>query len=705
MATFISKLISEPVRTTEVNTDSIFNNVCSGLKDIDCEDIGISEVTGLIAGKFTVDFKTSKLEQFSTPQADAYSATGADNSSNHYCLTFKKDMPIRLAEIITLKAVLIPGLISPLEIEIAGFSESEEKFLCVICEKPKGKTLKEWVRENRRFSKGFILKKIIDPINKVLLKLHKTGVVHGQVNPSTIYLDENDEIILGECISSLTGLMQPNAYEVINRAQSHKYGKGSGDKSIDYYALGMTIFSITSGIFFEDLDHIDIVESKLQEGSFNLLKRHSHFSGTIGDLLNGLVIDDKNLRWGFKEVENIIMDGSYTVPSLVDKSILPRPIPFKEKEHFSKAALAHHLAKNWEEAKVFIKQAFLLKWLDISIHEQVTIEALERLQELVNMRGSKYALFSKEDEHLIKLIILLDPEGPIRYKEIAVHIEGIGPLLSYSMLSQENELTQFIANGLFIDLFSFYDQVAAWLQNNSYSKGLPALKQASSYIRKGGYGFGMERCCYDLNASLPCQSHVLGKGLVYGLRSALKYIDGAKVSIEELLSKKNFLCFIASKINLNDDLKVTKLRSFYALDKDKTFISLAILSIAQKKADLDELKNLGELYAEKVKVVLEEAIKGETIKKNIFTAIDKVKSEGNLNLIKHKATDVNYLEQDAKGFIIAANRVITINNELEQLKSKQVIEQTARKRGLKIAVNISYIIAALSIILGIIKRL
>ncbi|MBA8667047.1 protein kinase family protein [Holosporaceae bacterium 'Namur'] len=703
MTLFISKLISEAPNITEVSLNGILGKIRSELKDINCEIIGISETVNLVADKYLIDINGGKIEGLSTPNADAYSAKDvvSTSSQDYYCLVFKKNIPTRLAEIIALKAVPIPNLIRPLEIGVTAIGEQGERFLCVICEKPDGKSLKELIKEGREFSHQFILKKIVAPLNKMINDLHGIEIVHGNINPSTIFLDEKDEIVVSECISSLNGLCQGDTYETVNRAQCHKWGKGEGDKSVDYYALGMTISSIISKIFFEDIKHINILESKLQNGTFSFLNQHFHFGGTIGDMLKGLVTDDKDIRWGFKDIENILMDGSYSLPAVLEKPALPRPVIFKEKEYFHKAPLAYDLARNWEDAKAFIKQSLLVKWLDISASEQLTIEALESLQEIAKKRFSSYSLFSKEDEHLIKVIIALDPNGPVRYKNLTFYKESLGALLIYSINNEENEITQFIANSLFVDLFSYYEQIAIWFKNKDYATGLKDLKQATGNIRKAGFGFGIERCCYDLNVSLPSQSHVIRGEICYGIKDILTYLDKQSIEIDELLLKKNLLCFVASRIGLAEELRVTKLISFYMLEKDKTFISLMILGIAQEKTGVKELINLSELYAEKIKTILDEVIKGEAIKKDIFAAINKVKSQGNLNLIKQSATDIYYLEQDIKGFTQATARVDFINKELERLKDKYTIEREAKEWGLKIAVKVSYIIVLFSIILAI----
>lgn len=703
MDTFIARLLSDNTNSTGIEANNIINIINSGLKGLECEDIGISETANIVAKKYEIEVYKGKIEEFSSPQADAYPVRNVeDGKEDYYCLIYNKNIPTRLAEIIALKAVHIPNLVSPLEIQIVPLGEQGEKFLCVVCKKPKGISLKELVKSKREFSYQYLLKKVISPINKILSSLHNIKIVHGRINPSNIYLDENDELTIGECISGIVGLSQHDAYETIGRAQCHKYGKGEGDKSIDYYALGMTIASIISKRFFEEVEHINLIESKLQNGTFSFLNNHYPFGGTMSDLLRGLVTDNNDVRWGYKEIENILMDGSYSLPNVFEKSALPRPVIFKEKEYFHKEALIYDLVQNWEDAKLFIKQSLLSKWLDISATEQATIEALESLQETFKKRFSSYSLFSKDDEHLMKVLIILDPNGPIRYKNTIFYKDGIGPLLVYSMVNQVNELAQFIANCLYVDLYSFYEQIANWFKDKKYLSGVHEFRQVTSNIKKGGYGFGIERCCYDLNISLPCQSHVLGRELCYGVGDVLKYLDNENVNIDEILSKKNLLCFVASKLELFEEFRVTKLPNFYMIEKDKTFVSLMILGIAQEKVRMKKLKNLSGLYAEKIKAILETIIKGELNKKNIFSSIDKIKSEGNLNLIKQSATDIKFLEQDVKGFSEAVARVEVINGELDQLRNRFNIERQARENGLKLAVKISYFIALISIILAII---
>lgn len=686
--------------------NDVLQEVGFNAKDVAHTKILISNLENVIFEKyeFIID---SKLDLFSNEYYEAKEVLDiSSKEQSYYGYFLKKSLPLRLKEIIILTENAIPNLITPAAfsiLNVEGGSKAQE--LGIVFLKPGGESIKSLVSKGRLFSHKFCIEVLIPALVGVINKLHKLGIAHGNINPNNIFIDEANNVMLGECVSLPCGVLQPIFYDTADRGQCTKFGKSDVDLNADYYALGMTLFSIVSKQFFDNADSLSIVSRKLNEGTFNILNELYLVNGELGDIIRALVIDDKKLRWGAKELVTINNINTEQVANLFDKSFSSRAIVFKEKEYFSKAALAHDLSIYWEEAKVFVKTETLNKWLDISSREQQLIRALEKLKDAINKRGAMQSLFAKDEEYLIKVIMLLDPEGPFRYRGFAFHINAIGTLLCASIATANNELTQIIANSLFSAIFSYYRQVSELFGEPIYRNVLLKIEKCHDNIRRAGYGYGIERCLYDLNPSLPCQSHIVANIICFDLEKLLNFMESNKVTLDEIFSKKNLLCYIASKIELQGDIVIENLKSFPHLKKSKEFTCLALLATAQNYAKIPALNHLCSIYAVKIKSLLKDHIKSTSIKNQLFSNIDRVAQSGNLNALLLTASNTNYLVQDFEGLEKAITRSRQIVRNLTDLSDTFKIDLQSKKKGLKIATNLGYIVSCCSVILAIAHNL
>lgn len=683
----------------------MIKNLFTDIRELDRSTLGVSEVIDTIHSKYRLQMSTPKIDSLSSQQAEAYEVEDiVSNSLDLYALLFRKNLPVRYQEICSLQATFIQNFAIPIDCGITNISSQQAERFCVIMKKPAGKTLKSYIEEKRQFSHNFCIENIALPISKILLQLHQCGITHGCINPGNIYIDEEDNITLGNCISEVCGLSQPTFYETISRGQCHPYGKGIPDPSIDYYALGMTIFAVVTGNTYNSHDRIALLNDKLQSGTYGFLNNLYLVNGILGDLIRGLVIDDKSLRWSAEQIDAIAHGRDYIVSNLIEKSFLSRPILFKEKEIYSKISLAHELSIHWEDAKLFIHSEAINKWLDIRTNEQKLLEELENLKASSKKRNSAQQLFSKDDDLVMKAILLLDPDGPIRYKNIAFYKESTGDMLAAGMAFGYADVTQFIANALFANFFAYYTQLYEIYQDHQYVADKYLFERSSESIKRAGYGYGIERCLYDLCEDLPCQSHIFTSTMIFSSKEALLYLENNNVKVEDILSKKTLLCFIASKLRVPGELKIEHLKDYPALQKNKELFSLYLLANTQLYAKIDSLPNLTAAYASAVSPILNNFLKSQSIKKMVNSAIDESIVTGDLTRLLQNATNITLLAQDAEGFMKALRRTVVINSMLQQFSQSNAADARAKQLGLSTAVRISYLLTCASVIFSFFKN-
>ena len=676
----------------------------SSSQALDRQRIGYSEVNNEVSGKYKI-VTSAPLNQFSTECVNAYDVQEVINlggisnekiESPYYALVFRNNTPSRVEDAENLKQLRLFNFMSPIETGITRIDSTGAINYIAIMQKASGKSLKEIINSGKRFSEEFLFTNIISPINDALNHIHKRGVVHGAVNPDNIFIDNDSNMaVLGECISNVCGASQSTFYDTIERGQSNTCAKGSKDTTADYYALGMTIFFLVAGKEPSSEDSYTLIRKKLFEGTYNYIRQESSLTGKIGDLIKGLVLDDRKLRWKYSDIDSLLKGGEYNIPSS-DPSYLSRAIIFNDKDHFSRRSLAHELYVNWESGKEFVKTDKISKWLDISASQQKVIEAID----LLNLSMSKgvsggQKVFSREDEHLIKVIIMLDPDGPIRLPgSVTFSKDAINILLAYTLANGQQEIMKAVINVILSNIIAIYEQVSATYSDQSYKASVKTLTKKVNDIKKTGLGFGLERFIYDINPSLPCQSHIIGDDFCVSLRDILEILNNKGMTIDEISSSKNLACFVASKIDLKTDIRIRELMGFPILENSKIYQYLVLLATAQEKTKSTEsLQRLATAFETGITGLLDSLMRGKATKKRLYDRLGNTARSGDLVELYKVATNTEYLEKDKQGYSNAIKRSSEIADEIFKCNDVKETQRRAKNVSLAFAVKLSYVIS------------
>ena len=96
---------------------------------------------------------------------------------------------------------------------------------------------------------------------------------------------------------------QPIIYDTIPRAIASPLGRGVADYSDDIYALGVTIAALMRvHDIAEGMSDEEIINHKIEVGSFNFIAGKDRFPAQILELLRGTLNDNPNLRWTFDDI-------------------------------------------------------------------------------------------------------------------------------------------------------------------------------------------------------------------------------------------------------------------------------------------------------------------------------------------------------------------------------------------------------------------
>ena len=688
-------LISNILSSKKENTDSPSNKLeyQKPINEIGRNDIGYSTKVDTISSDFIVDIK-SPISELSSNIADAFELEPISSSSkNSYALIFKRNIPVRLREILFFINEPILNLQNPLCIGIAKFSHTEKEHIGIILPKPKGKSLASMIAEEDTVFSAPLITHIIKTTNDIFKQLHENNIIHGTINVNNIYIIDNKDVVIGECVSSVIGAKQPIFFETCQAAQClHSFSKSNSDFSRDYYALGTSLYLAYKKIDYTKYE-TDVIEKKFHDDTYTFLNTIRTIQpDSISDCIRGFVVDDKNIRWGYDETVKFLEKQSYSVSDLINKQDLSQPINFLDRVHYTKSSLAYSLYQNWDLAIDFLKQDHVIKWLDISTSEHPVVELLMELKESKISCFTASQTVSKDDEMVIKALMILDPEAPIRTREISFYFESLGSAIALSVSHETEELTKTYINVVLSGLPTYYLNVVNKYKIEFSRDFYTEFQQISTNLRRSTIGFGLERCIYDLNPSLPCQSPILKDQLCVGVKELLEVIDSDKLDINGVISNKSLMAFVASKLDIFTPLKFNSLEKFAKLSSSVELQSLSMFSQVQKKFRIKSLNHIANNFVPPLKTIFSKVFHSESIKEAFGNAVENSAVDGNLSKILREISNLKHLTEDSQGFEEAIKQALIVQYELNSYEDASDILKQAHLSGLRFAHKMGYVL-------------
>ncbi|MFQ5764474.1 MAG: hypothetical protein ACE5GT_06060, partial [Rhodospirillales bacterium] len=153
-----------------------------------------------------------------------------------------------------------------------------------------------------------------------------------------------------------------------------------------------------------------------------------------------------------------------------------------------------------------------------------------------------------DDFIISKVCMVLDPDAPIRYKGFSFMPDGFGPAMAVELLRRgEAKIPSEVV---------LYELPAMWYGLRQTVFAGTSVQQ-TEYARLKGFlgisdpGYGYERCLYEINPSLPCQSEHIVKDYVVEIDELLSALDRAANRVDTKLSPmdRHVAAFIAARFD------------------------------------------------------------------------------------------------------------------------------------------------------------
>ncbi len=259
-----------------------------------------------------------------------------------------------------------------------------------------------------------VIKETINALNYC----HTNGIIHRDIKPGNLFYKNEDgtDILVGDFgISSELDIEGKMSKRMTGTSRTEGYAApeiytGVIGKEIDYYALGITIFELITGVnpFAGRNDgHImrDTIQGRILE---DLITRDESkkFSPKIKMLIQGLLTVRHDKRWGYEEISKFLKGDTVPVFQNIVKEIVPLTIADNDYTDFYEIAKA--LAKYTEQAKKMLYRGMIARWAE-NFDSKLAIQIGDIAEENNKMATLDFGLY--------ELIYLIDPSFPYKTED------------------------------------------------------------------------------------------------------------------------------------------------------------------------------------------------------------------------------------------------------------------------------------------------
>ncbi len=645
----------------------------------------------LLGERYLID-PSSPLGELDSPSARAYAVQDRQNLDRKvFALICEPRLPPRTKVMAALWGSTFPGMMPLIECDTVYWPPLGQRCMAVIYARPRGgKLLMSATPEDGQINEHNLSRLVFDPLARAVNELARHRITHGSIRPDNLFFmdEERTDVVLGECVSAPPGFNQPAAFETIERALTSPEGRGEGTVGDDLFALGATLVCLLLGRNpVENLSEDDLIAARTKWSSHTAYCGKTHIPLALVEPLRAMINDDPGERWN-REKLDLWVGGSSVMPTRV--KLVPSSetgFPFAGKEHHTARTLARAMTQNVSEAATAIKEGDLGLWLRRALRE---VNRADEIAEIVHVAKARQNDWQSSDDVVVaKVAMLLDPQAPIRYKGFSFLPEGYGPALAVEFTRGGD--VQIAAELVARELPGFWlsAQQDARLNKGGIAK---AFVQLRGFLQINGPGYGIERCLYELNPGLPCQSPLVTGDHVVAIEDLLPCLD-RKATRGETKARpmdRHIAAFIA--VRFDEDTE-PHLRALAAAEEGMSLIGmLSLLAFLQWRLRPGALYGLSSW----VGGLLGPAIKlyhSRTVRDEVERAIPRLVRQGSLPEIFDLIHDAGALTRDAMGHAAARAEFIAAEAEIKRLADKGAARAAAERTGQRAAAVISVVIA------------
>lgn len=631
----------------------------------------------LVRERFMV-FPGRPLPEFNSPNAMAYAAEDRRSGRPVFALALSPDLPARLNAIQAMKGQQFSGVLPLIDYDFALWPPLQRQVVLVLFERPAGGRVVSSLDDTfTPMSDNDYQKVILKPLVQGMEELRGRGIVHRGIRPTNLFFmdAERTRPVFGECISAPPGYDQPPLCETIESAMAQPEGRGQGSYADDMYALGVTLLFLLIGRRPGSAKGNDMLRAKITMGSFTALAGEARFSLGMIELLRGLLIDTADIRWDLEGVK-LWLAGRRLSPLLAKpEKRAQRAFRFCGAEVVSRRELAHMLAANWEQAAGPIMDGQVEVWLRRSLDEKGVAEAVAD-----QVRAASFPISGGNgpttDTVVARVCLLLDPQGPLRYKSARFFLDALGPMLAVATTQQKD--VRAIAECILREIPEGWFEAQTTF-DPAFVQALSQVKVIRGYLRQSQPGFGVERCLYELNESLPCLSPLVLADFVLDIDDLLPALDTAakRMDGKSWPADRHIIAFVAARFNFDVDKQINALNSTQA---DTSALGLlSLLAVLQWRLGPEALHGLSGWIGGLVSPIIN-SYHNREVRRRLEREVPKLVRKGSLPDLYNTLDDVEERQKDLDGFAWAKAEYAGAEQEILDLENDTTTRDAQAQR-------------------------
>jgi serine/threonine protein kinase len=632
----------------------------------------------LLRDRYFID-SGAPLPELDSPSAKAFHAEDRREPGRRlFALICTPGLPPRTGAMALLKGTNIRGVLPLVEYDTVDWPPLGQRCMAVIYDRPLGGRVIDAIASGHaRITEYDLRSKVIEPLIAGLNSLSGMGVAHREIRPSNLfYMDtECQDLVFGDCVTTPPGFDQPIAWEPVERGLASAGGRGTGDVRDDLYALGVTLVFLMLGQNpVGKLSEDDMFAAKMEHGTYATLCGGARIPLSLLEPLRGILTDDAEDRWGLEQM-SLWLDGRQLTP--IQRRPVAKadnPFMFGGRNHVTPRTIARAFTQNVTEANKIIRDESLETWLRRNLSDA---DKADRVRSIVDQAKVSPTSPQANDDYVVtRVAMVLDPRGPVRYRGFAFMPEGFGAALAIEFLRRGD--AQVPAEALQRDLPSLWLSIPDNVRPESVPLG-KLFTQMRTFLQINDPGYGIERCLYELNPSLPCQSPLIIHDYVVKIEELLPALDRAvnRVDTKNRPMDRHIAAFIAARFNQDID---PHLRALAAPKVETSLIGmLSLLAYLQWKLRPGSLFGLSSWLGGLLGPAIN-TYHSRTTRREIEREIPRLVRQGSLPELFDLIDNAEKRKKDNEGYTAARAEYAAAESEVRGIESKSPERLAAAER-------------------------
>jgi hypothetical protein len=584
------------------------------------------------------------LPGFSTPSAQAFLAVDQEDTAKKlYALITDPEVPFRQTVIASVRELGDVSVVKPVQTGSIDWPKTERRETFILLQQPAGEPLMASIdTQILPYKLPDIARNLMKPMVALLTSLDALHLAHRNIRPTNLYRSGSDgPIIPGEFYSAPAGFNQPSIFEPIERAMCPPAGRGSGEIADDLFALGVTTLFLALGKNpVTGVDDKTLLSRRAEMGSYAALTMDHKPPADLAPVIRSLMHDDRRDRWTLEDLSRWATLGVATQSKPFSIERADRGFEFAEEIYHSKRALALAFGRNWDAAREIVKTDAVERWTERSFKNR------EISQQIVDCRhsGSNGPRMVSNDLLLARTIITLDPDGPVRFRGLTVMPDGLGGLAA--LAATDTDAAAAFSEVISSQLIDF------WLLRQSEPEhwakvGKSDADKMLTYLAKSGPGFAIERCAYEMNKGMACQSPRFKAANAVQIRDLMEAIEVGVTKGEQNLDR-HVAAFMGARYSGSIDSELSEFGT--ARDGEAALIAqLKIFAAVQFKHGPPELPKLAGLFLDHLDILLS-PYQNVALRQRLQRAAEHVAPTGKLPELLGIVRNQKYLKLDKQGY-------------------------------------------------------